>query len=431
MSFVKSSEKCRFSSLPKFMCEKKFILSSAGLKNIIEEEKKFTFIFDQKKVSMRNINAEFLSPIVSRIHHSDPTIDSIYFKYPQNGAFSPFEELFSDETIKLITQISDGEEVTISSEQANKMQQVSILLCNDELFKSMQALYPQSGDESVIESNFRKLELFQCISNLPAITEEIDKGEIINAISSHFYSIDQEKLKKLGKPILFEIISNENLKIESEDSLFDFINELFNDDNYESNYTNIDFYEKLMFGNLSEDKFKEFSLKISGCEMTSPLWSSIRQRFIGKESVKDRYKSKNQTKPKKDLKSFPYECDSFNGIIRALTRECGGNVEDKGVVLVTSTEGYGGPPKCAADLDDLNSIRYTNNEKNGFIQYDFKEKKVRPTFYSIRSRNAGKNDYHLQSWVIEGSNSGMTGKFLTRKIMLSASIARMLLAHSK
>ena len=76
------------------------------------------------------------------------------------------------------------------------MQQVSILLCNDELFKSMQALYPQSGDESVIESNFRKLELFQCISNLPAITEEIDKGEIINAISSHFYSIDQEKLKK-------------------------------------------------------------------------------------------------------------------------------------------------------------------------------------------------------------------------------------------
>lgn len=162
-----------------------------------------------------------------------------------------------------------------------------------------------------------------------------------------------------------------------------------------------------MFGNLSEDKFKEFSLKISGCEMTSPLWSSIRQRFIGKESVKDRYKSKNQTKPKKDLKSFPYEGDSFNGIIRALTRECGGNVEDKGVVLVTSTEGYGGPPKCVADLDDLNSIRYTNNEKNGFIQYDFKEKKVRPTFYSIRSRNAGKNDYHLQSWVIEGSNSGM------------------------
>ena len=107
--------------------------------------------------------------------------------------------------------------------------------------------------------------------------------------------------------------------------------------------------------------------------MTTPLWSSIRQRFIGQETAKDRYKPKTKT----GAKSFPYEGDSFNGIIRALTRECGGNVEDKGVVLVTSTEGYGGPPKCVADLDDLKSTRYTNGNKNGFIQYDFKEKKVR------------------------------------------------------
>lgn len=177
------------------MSSKSLILSSAGLKNIIEEEKKFTFIFDQRKIEMKNIFAEFLSPIVSRIHRSDPTIDSVYFKCPENTTFMPFEELFSDEMIKLIHQISEGEEITINPEQSKKIQQVSILLCNNELFNSLQALYPESEDD--IENYFRKLELFQYKSIIPEMADEIDKCEIIDAISSHFYSLDPTKLKKI------------------------------------------------------------------------------------------------------------------------------------------------------------------------------------------------------------------------------------------
>lgn len=75
------------------MSKHTFILSSAGLRNIIlssnseniyinslnEEFNQFKFIIGQKEIKMNKIFAEFLSPIVSHIHHSDPTINSIFF----------------------------------------------------------------------------------------------------------------------------------------------------------------------------------------------------------------------------------------------------------------------------------------------------------------------------------------------------------------
>lgn len=140
--------------------------------------------------------------------------------------------------------------------------------------------------------------------------------------------------------------------------------------------------------------------------MNVPLWCRIRQRFIGKETPKKRYSKQTKTDNKQNIKTVSYTGDNFNGIIKMLTRECGGNVEDKGIVLVTSTQGYGSPPKCVADLDDLSSTRYTNSDQNGFIQYDFKEKKVKPSYYTIRSRNANINNHHLKSWAIDGSNNG-------------------------
>lgn len=58
--------------------------------------------------------------------------------------------------------------------------------------------------------------------NISSITEKI---------SSHFYQIDKKKLFNLPRPIIFSIISNEHLKTENEDSLLDFIQEIFSKSN--------------------------------------------------------------------------------------------------------------------------------------------------------------------------------------------------------
>ena len=64
------------------MKKKSFILSSAGLKNLVQNQSygdDFKFIFGEHEIQMKNLFAEFISPYVSQIHQSDPTINSIHF----------------------------------------------------------------------------------------------------------------------------------------------------------------------------------------------------------------------------------------------------------------------------------------------------------------------------------------------------------------
>ena len=64
------------------MSKKSFILSSEGLKNLVQNQsygEDFKFIFGEHEVQMKNLFAEFISPKVSQIHQSDPTITSIHF----------------------------------------------------------------------------------------------------------------------------------------------------------------------------------------------------------------------------------------------------------------------------------------------------------------------------------------------------------------
>lgn len=92
----------------------------------------------------------------------------------------------------------------------------------------------------------------------------------------------------------------------------------------------------------------------------------------------------------------------FKGIIHDLTKECGGNVSDKGVVNVTgsSIDDDRYLPKDVVDFDDNNSGFISQDVENSWLKYDFINKKVRPTYYIIKVLGKSPN-----SWVIEGSNS--------------------------
>lgn len=108
----------------------------------------------------------------------------------------------------------------------------------------------------------------------------------------------------------------------------------------------------------------------------------------------------------------------LNGIIRHLTNIAGGNVHDKGIVEVSwstilNEEQFHG--KFACQLDDLTKYYHSNDSPNGWLQYDFKERRVRPTHYAIRCRNNydGIKLYPNEDsgssprdWMIEVSNTG-------------------------
>ena len=99
----------------------------------------------------------------------------------------------------------------------------------------------------------------------------------------------------------------------------------------------------------------------------------------------------------------------LSGVIEYLTRECGGNVHEKGFVEVTASSVYDGAyaPQNAAELG-TNSKFISNDKPGQWICYDFKGRRVAPTSYSIRTHDGSR---FPRSWVLEVSNTGSEGSW--------------------
>jgi hypothetical protein len=132
-----------------------------------------------------------------------------------------------------------------------------------------------------------------------------------------------------------------------------------------------------------------------------------------------------------DGKETNEELDIPDGIIAHLTRDCGGNVHDRHVVEVTSgsfekeTEGanphsgaWGDQPglaaKNAADLESgsyffsayRNSGEDIPHTRNNWLCYNFKERRIVPTHYAIRSGGSDSGGPKLKTWLVETSADG-------------------------
>ena len=108
---------------------------------------------------------------------------------------------------------------------------------------------------------------------------------------------------------------------------------------------------------------------------------------------------------------FPfYHLEPLDGIIAHLTRECGGNVHEKGVVEVTaSSVDPNSPLSDAKNVVDLGTDSYfrSTDEEFPWICYDFKDWRVAPTSYTIRT-----DIFEFPaSCIFEVSNDGSEGSW--------------------
>lgn len=337
------------------------------------------------------------------MHKSDPTITSIDFT-KQIRDISISKEVFAQ--IKLL---SLGYEIEVKEDQIIPIQIISTILENDELFTKVSKEFDDNINETNIDHYLTNLKLIYQISSNHTV---FNYNNIFNYIASHFYSIDQKKISELPLEIILLIISNPNLKIESEDSLFDFIIQIFNEkENKQPDVDDISiisFYEEIMFDHLSESKFNEFLDKFSGHEMTDKLFQKLSKCFYvnmknssSGEFDNNRYVNK--------VHKFDFDGNqsyAFEGIINYLTKKSGGNVSDNGTVKVTSSSTNESQlARNSVDFQENSNYFQSNRQKNDWLMFDFINSKVHPTHYSIRTRNDF-NCHHPKNWVIEGSNTG-------------------------
>jgi hypothetical protein len=247
--------------------------------------------------------------------------------------------------------------------------------------------------------------------------------------------------------MIYDILGRGSLRLDSEDSLYDIIRR-----GIETNREMFGLLEFVRFEYCSTAAMNDFLELLSehSYEINASMWAGVRARLAlpvsrilsgkvrefpplvkkGKIRVEEGWQRHNMT----------VEIDVPDGIIAHLTRECGGNVHDRKVVEVTCGSfekeshcaslpwvvGYstaGCAAKNVADLetDSIFHSAYRDNSediphtRNNWICYDFKERRIVPTHYTIRTYYEGPGWAHLKSWLVETSVDGKNWREVARE----------------
>jgi hypothetical protein len=249
-------------------------------------------------------------------------------------------------------------------------------------------------------------------------------------------------LTTLPLSFLYEIISHGSLRIESENSLYDFIRK--------ATEMNPEMFYLLEFVRLeycSTDVVNDLFdlLWENSYEINTSIWATICARLVVPNIDMNKRRAKQfpsfvKKGKAEDLWGGEVEIDVPNGIIAHLTRECGGNVHDRHLVEVTcasfekETRGanphsgaYDNDPrrtaKNAADLetdsDFLSAYRRALEDiphtRNNWVCYDFRERRIVPTHYTIRTNFRSPGGAHLKSWLVETSVDGESWREVARE----------------
>ena len=225
----------------------------------------------------------------------------------------------------------------------------------------------------------------------------------MNFYSSHFNEIcesHKEEIKQLDIDTISKVLMCESLKLESEDQLLKFVNGLYSNN---SKYSIL--YEYVDFLNVTGSSMSDFLSIFEVNDMTQMTWIGIQKRL--KCEILNEGK-KSRTRYKEKGKQFIYsESNEFKGIINYLQNLSSNKIDNEVKISASSCfkneEKY--QPCCVALFDDQNKIFASTNAQNSWLCFDFKERKVMPTNYTIRT-NSGwfTSCQFLKSWIIECSN---------------------------
>lgn len=372
-------------------------IPSFNLKNIpIDKyDKNFTFIVNSKKYQTNRLYADILSPTVCQFHYSDESINEIIINI--NDKNKTETDNFND-----FLNFYKYDEISIDEACEKQYDEYFLKLGNfQEYFK----LHPELFEQFTVDNILNRLENIKRISeqnsNLISFIEQYNNiDSILNFISEHFNEIDQKEIKNLNYEEFEQIFQNENLKLTDEDTLLEFILNKYKGDPIYSNL-----FEYVCFKNVSEKTLSKFIAEFDFSDLNSGAWKSICNRLLPHKDDKDNENKNRYTSKQSNFLEFKHEKgNEFHGILRYLVDKTGGNIHDNGTIKITSnsyqTNHY---PKNLVDYDDI-SYFASRNVKDIFILFDFIDKKVQLSNYSILSESRGRNLCHLRNWVLEVSN---------------------------
>jgi hypothetical protein len=360
-------------------------LSGNGMANIPRSKmvNDFEFIVGGRHYACPWFIADFISPTVGRLHSFDPTVNEFYIDITDSeNQFCDFLSLGFGSTLRAC----DG--------NFSFFRSVCRELNNQEVYESLIAHF--EGPLTLSNACERLIDYdFFGFSPQP----------IIEFVASHFFELVSSISFELPVRTFAEILSHPSLRILDEDSLYDIISSRFDCD---SKY--FDLVQYIRFEYLSPDRISKFILWVSTHfdRMNFGIWNSLSCRL--------KYQISANSRNSRSVGSFHalHVNAPLEGIIASLTHRSGGNVHDLGVVNVSGTvcsDTRRYAAKNAVDIG-LKNYFFSKDEPNQWICYDFKNRRVRSTHYSIYPHA---DNHYLGSWAIEGSLDNVSWVELDRR----------------
>jgi hypothetical protein len=358
-------------------------LTAKGLSNIPQSKERndFTFVVGDVCYSCAWYVAAFLSPRICALHKVDSTTNE--FVVHTEDRNHEFEQFLS---------LGYGATLALTSANRSFFSGVSEELGNIELLLAI---------ENVLDGDFQASNVVRRLHLMTSAGFEV--CEAVEFAASHLSEIESSVVDTLSYEELELIVNHPSLRLESEDDLCEMIFRRLEED-----LRYVGLFEYVHFEYISIGALDRFCMLISEHLdwLNVPIWSNIRRRLIHGIS------NDHPTVRRCAMVFRPVDSRPLDGIIAHLTRESRGNVHTQGIVKVTGHHCYGeGPAYAALNAADLtaNSYFLSKHEPNQSLVYDFLDRRIRLSHYSIRSRHdGGSNDYYLRSWVIEISDGGET-----------------------
>jgi hypothetical protein len=234
-----------------------FLLSTKGLANIPESESRndFEFIVGNSHYRCPSLIADFLSPLLCRLHSVDETIRSFRISTKDN------DSQFGD-----FVRLGRGFPFFVTDSNRSFLISVCAELENRELHKF---LIVSSGGE-VSSSN-----VVERMNSLERLGDDLDSE--IAFVASHFFEISSSDLSSLSFLAFAEVAQHSDLKLASDDSLFELICERIPSDSRFFDVLQFVRFEFLSVANFS--KFVDFVCKSFHC-FTISHWASLRSRLL-------------------------------------------------------------------------------------------------------------------------------------------------------
>lgn len=339
--------------------------------------KDFIFIINSEIYETSSFFADLLSPIISSSHLIDPTFNEFKINTKFKGDFN-----------KILNLIQFKEQEIDEND-----------------FSFLVEIFEQIGVEKVdINEHFETeithdnvIDLIKFHQKHPQFYKKRIEKEI-EFISLHFYELKEKILNemndeesKLEYNIIERIISNEQLRLESEDQLLEFINHLYLKS---SKYSNL--YEYVSFINVEVESMKKFIEIFDMNDLTRSSWSSLANR-LQQTIIKDE-NGKHHEYIKKCFIEIETKENQFDGILNYLQTHS--NIKEE--INITASSVNDGDPFNLLQYDNKGNRYQTCDITNSWMCFEFKKHQIITSNYTIRSYNDNRHN-HLKNWVFEGS----------------------------